>query len=297
MFDWTDLQYFLAVARQGSTLAAARAMSKSQSTVHRRLGELESKLGRPLVKRHPTGYQLTPFGISMLPYAEEVERAVMLFQQHQASVERGEVGVIRLTCPEPIMFRITQSALLDRFHTRHPDLRVEFVMSDTYLDLAKGDADVALRSGDTDDGGLVGRRIADSIWAVYASQSFLEANGKPAAIGEIAKFPIAGLDETMAGHRLVQWLAEVAPHAVITSRNKSIYGLVYAIKSGLGLGALPVALGNAEPDLVQILGPIPELTRAWRILAHPDLRKTPRVSAFFDFIASEIEALKPILSG
>ncbi|MHB1109311.1 MAG: LysR family transcriptional regulator [Devosia sp.] len=297
MFDWTDLQYFLAVARQGSTLAAARAMSKSQSTVHRRLGELESKLGRPLVKRHPTGYQLTPFGISMLPYAEEVERAVMLFQQHQASVERGEVGVIRLTCPEPIMFRITQSALLDRFHTRHPDLRVEFVMSDTYLDLAKGDADVALRSGDTDDGGLVGRRIADSIWAVYASQSFLEANGKPAAIGEIAKFPIAGLDETMAGHRLVQWLAEVASHAVITSRNKSIYGLVYAIKSGLGLGALPVALGNAEPDLVQILGPIPELTRAWRILAHPDLRKTPRVSAFFDFIASEIEALKPILSG
>jgi DNA-binding transcriptional LysR family regulator len=297
MIDWNDLKYFLAVARQGSTLAAARAISKSQSTVHRRLGALESQFGRALVKRHPTGYQLTAFGISMLPYAEEVERAVMLLEQRQASVERGEVGVIRLTCPEPIMFRITQSGLLDRFHMRHPDLRVEFVMSDSYLDLAKGDADVAFRSGDTDDGQLVGRKIADSIWAVYSSKSFLEANGKPATIGDIADFPIAGLDETMVGHRLAQWLAVVAPHAVITSRNKSILGLVYAIKSGLGLGALPVALGNAEPDLVQILGPIPELTRAWRILAHPDLRKTPRVSAFFDFIAGEIEALKPILSG
>jgi hypothetical protein len=106
---------------------------------------------------------------------------------------------------------IYESGLLDRFHTRHPDLRVEFVMSDTYLDLAKGNADIALRSGDTDDGVLVGLKIADSIWAIYASQSVLKANGKPATIGDLANFPIAELDETMAAHRLSQWLAEVAP--------------------------------------------------------------------------------------
>jgi DNA-binding transcriptional LysR family regulator len=86
MFDWNDLRYFLAVARQGSTLAAARAIPKSQSTVHRRLEALEASLERPLVKRHPSGYRLTPFGIAMLPYAEEVERAVAIFEQHQASL-------------------------------------------------------------------------------------------------------------------------------------------------------------------------------------------------------------------
>jgi DNA-binding transcriptional LysR family regulator len=79
MLDWNDLRYFLAVARHGSTLAAARAINKSQSTVHRRLDELEAQLGRPLVKRHPTGYQLTPFGLSMLPFAEEVEQSVLRF--------------------------------------------------------------------------------------------------------------------------------------------------------------------------------------------------------------------------
>ncbi len=297
MLDWNDLRYFLAVARHGSTLAAARAINKSQSTVHRRLDELEGQLGRPLVKRHPTGYQLTPFGLSMLPFAEEVEQSVLRFEHHQASVERDEVGVVRLTCPEPIMASMIRAGLIERFQARFPNLRVEFVMSDKYLDLAKGDADVALRSGDTDDDVLVGRKIADSIWAVYASQAFIDRHGKPESIGDIGKFPIAGLDESMSGHRLSKWLTEVAPHGTIASRNNSMLGMVQAIRSGLGLGALPTALGDKDPELVRILGPIPELTRPWRILAHPDMRKTPRVAAFFEFIASETDALKPILTG
>jgi DNA-binding transcriptional LysR family regulator len=52
------------------------------------------------------------------------------------------------------------------------------VTSDRYLDLSKGEADVAFRSGDTDDD-LVGRKIADSIWAVYASRAYIERPGNP----------------------------------------------------------------------------------------------------------------------
>src|SRR6185295_12498279 len=61
MFDWNDLKYFVAVARHGSTLAAARALQVDQSTVQRRLAALERGLGAPLVKRHPHGYRLTEF--------------------------------------------------------------------------------------------------------------------------------------------------------------------------------------------------------------------------------------------
>jgi len=74
-------------------------------------------------------------------------------------------------------------------------------------------------------------------------------------------------------------------------------GLVYAAKSGIGLAPLPTALGDSEPDLVRVLGPIPELTRIWRILAHPDVRRAPRVAALFDFMVQEIETLRPILTG
>ena len=64
-----------------------------------------------------------------------------------------------------------------------------------------------------------------------------------------------------------------------------------------GIGPLPVALGDAEADLVRVLGPIPELTRSWRILTQPDLRRVPRIAAFFDFIVHHREALRPILTG
>jgi DNA-binding transcriptional LysR family regulator len=202
-----------------------------------------------------------------------------------------------VACPEPIVYRITQSSLLDRFKARHPELRVEFVMSDKYVDLAKGEADVALRSGDTDDNVLVGRKIADSLWAVYASRAYISRQGQPASVADLNHHAIVGLDETMAKHRAATWLAQVAPDATIVARNNSILGLIYAVKSGIGIAPLPTALGDAEEDLVRVLGPIPELARSWRLLTHPDLRKTPRVAAFFEFIAGEIEAMRPILTG
>jgi len=297
MFDWNDLRYFLAVARHHSTLAAGRALKLSQSTVQRRLAELERRIGRQLVKRHPTGYRLTELGEEMLPYAERVEQAVLAFGQHLDAAKRDVLGVIRVTCPEPLVYRITQSSLLDRFHARYPGLRVEFVMSDKYLDLAKGEADVALRSGDTTDDELVGRRIADSLWAIYASRKYIERHGRPERVEDLERHSLVGFDETMANHRAAKWLREVAPHAKIVARNNSVLGVVYAVKSGVGIAPLPTALGDAEEDLVRVLGPVPELTRIWRLLAHPDLRRTPRVSAFFDFITGELEALKPILTG
>ena len=297
MFDWDDLRYFLAVARQGSTIAAGRALQVNQSTVHRRLTVLEHRIGRPLVKRHPTGYRLTELGEVMVAYAEGVEQAVQAFEQQLEAMRRDAVGVVRVTCPEPIIYRITQSSLLDRFHARYPGIRVEFVMSDKYLDLAKGEVDVALRSGDTDDNELVGRKIADSIWAVYASRTYVEQHGRPGRVEDLERHPLVGFDETMANHRASKWLRQVAPGGKIVARNDSVLGLVYAAKAGMGVAPLPTALGDAEADLVRVLGPIPELARIWRLLTTAELRHTPRVAAFFDFIVEEIDTLKPILTG
>lgn len=296
MFDWNDLKYLLAVARHRSTIAAGKALGISQSTVHRRLSELGRQLGRPLVTRRPTGYRLTEFGEELLPYAERIEAAVTDFERGVTDSARDLTGVIRVTCPEPIVYRMMQSMLIDRFHARHPKLRVEFVTSDRYLDLSKGEVDVAFRSGDTDDE-LVGRKIADSIWAVYASRGYVERHGKPERVDDLSRHPLVGFDDTLSQHRTATWLRNVAPEARMAARNNSVLGLVSAVKSGVGLGPLPTALGDAEPDLMRVLGPIPELSRSWRLLTHPDLRRTPRISAFFDFIIEERESVKSILTG
>ena len=296
-FDWDDLRHLLAVARHGSTLAAGRALGLDQSTVQRRLAELERRIGQPLVKRQQSGYRLTEFGLALLPFAEGVELAVAAFEQQIATAAAEVAGVIRVTCPEPIVYRITQSSLLDRFKERHPALQVHFVMSDRYIDLSKGEADVALRSGDTDDGALVGRKIGDSIWAVYASRAYIERNGRPQRVEDLASHALVGFDDTMAKHRLSTWLHKVAPHATLVARSNSVLGLVYSAKAGVGVAPLPVALGDAEPDLVRVIEPVAELSRVWRILTTAELRHTRRVAAFFDFIVDEIEVLRPIITG
>ncbi|MBK6568440.1 LysR family transcriptional regulator [Candidatus Aalborgicola defluviihabitans] len=297
MLDWNDLKYLLAVARHQGTAAASRALGVNQSTVQRRLVELERNLGQPLVQRHSTGYRLTSFGEQLLPLAQQVEQAVVALTQHVENFLRDVTGVVRVTCPEPLVYRISNSTLLDRFRSRYPALQVEFVTSDRYLDFAKGEVDIALRSGDTDDNALVGRKVGDSLWAVYASPKYIARRGRPDSVEELERHDWVGFDDTMAQHRAASWLAQVAPKAHFVARNNSVLGLVYSAKAGIGLAALPTALGDAEPDLVRVLGPIPELARIWRVLTTPELRHTPRVAALFDFLVDEVEALRPIITG
>jgi DNA-binding transcriptional LysR family regulator len=297
MFDWNDLKFLLAVGRHQSTTAASRALGVNQSTVQRRLVELERCIGQALVKRHPTGYRLTALGEQLLPLAQQVEHAAAAFVQHIEVFQREVTGVVRVTCPEPLVYRISNSTLLDRFRIKYPGLQVDFVISDKYLDIAKGDVDIALRSGDTEDNALVGRKVGDSLWAVYASPKYVARRGQPDRTEDLSLHDWVGFDESMAEHRAAKWLRDVAPHAHFVARNNSILGLVYSAKAGIGLAPLPTALGDAEPDLLRVFGPVPELSRIWRVLTTPELRRTPRVAALFDFLIDEVDALRPIITG
>jgi DNA-binding transcriptional LysR family regulator len=171
-------------------------------------------------------------------------------------------------------------------------LKVEFVASDRYLDLLKGEADVALRSGDTDDA-LVGRAVAESVWGLYASAAYIERHGRPETLSDLSRHAVVALDESMADHRLMQWLKLVAPEADVVSRSSSILGLVQSAKSGVGVAPLPMSIAE-EAGLIEIIAPIQELARTWKLLTHPALRDAPRVAALFEFIAGEKASMKTI---
>jgi DNA-binding transcriptional LysR family regulator len=297
MFDWNDLKYLLAVSRHQSTTAASRALEVNQSTVQRRLVELEKCLGQALVQRQNTGYKITAFGERLIPLAQQVEQAVAALTLQVQTFQREVSGVVKMTCPEPIVLRITQSHLLDRFNERYPDLKVKFVISDKYLDFAKGEVDIALRSGDNEDGTLVGRMVGESLWAVYASRKYIERRGQPNSESDFEKHEWIGLDETMAKHRASVWLQSAGLQSCVIARNNSMLGLVNSAKAGIGLAPLPTALGDSESDLVRVLGPIPAMTRLWRVLTTPELRHTPRVAALFDYLVDEVDTLRPIITG
>ncbi len=297
MFEWDDLRHLIAVSRHGSTLAAARALGVNQSTVHRRLLNLERCVGLSLVKRHPTGYRLSELGEGLIDEVMAVEAAAGQLVRKIDTLKLDLKGTIRLTCPEPTVSRIAASGLLDRFHALYPGLAVEFVTSDRYLDLAKGEADVAFRSGEPVDDRLVGRKICDSVWAVYASQTYVQRHGRPASLHDLSAHVLIGFDGIMQNHRVAQWLPRVVPDARIASRQSSMLGVLSSVKAGVGVAPLPTTLGDAEPTLVQVLPPVPELTRAWYLLTPPDLRKSPRIAAFVDFVLDDVSALRSALVG
>jgi DNA-binding transcriptional LysR family regulator len=297
MLDWNDLRYLLSVVRQGSTLAAARALGVNQSTVHRRIAELERQMGLRLVHRHPTGYRLTEMGEQLLPALADVEESIAKLQRTVLGMKHDLTGTVRLTCPEPVLSRIVASGFVDRFHDRYSGLRIDFIISDRYFDLANGDADVAFRSGEASDERLVGRKIAESTWAVYASRDYVKRRGHPHSIEDLLQHDLIGFDGVMENHRATQWLASTLPGARVAARNNSVLGVVAAVKSGLGVAPLPTPIGDAEGEFIQVLPPVQALARAWYLLCHPDQRATPRISAFIDFVIEELPVLRKVLGG
>jgi DNA-binding transcriptional LysR family regulator len=94
---------------------------------------------------------------------------------------------------------------------------------------------------------VVGRKIGDSMWAVYASRAYIERHGQPAGIEDLASHALVGLDDTMARHRIAQWLRNVAPDAPLAARSSSVLGLIYSVKAGIGIG--PLSLSPCGPSL------------------------------------------------
>ena len=296
MFDWNDIKYFMAVAQNKSTIAAARELSVSQTTVQRRIADLEQSLGKKLVSRHPEGYRLTDEGEALLPFAERLGVAAAELERHVKARAKDMAGIIRVTFPEPIVQMLLKSNLIGRFNEIYPNLAVQFITSDRYLDILKGEADIALRSGDTDEE-LIGRKVGESVWAVFASKDYIAAHGRPHTLEDLNNHAFVAFDAVHVPHRSLDWMKRVAPNARIVMTYNSVLGLVGGVKSGAGIGPLPKPLGNRDADLVCVLDSIPELQRDWRILAHPDLRHTPRIAAFFDFIVENRQEVSAILNS
>jgi DNA-binding transcriptional LysR family regulator len=299
MFAWDDLKHFLAFAREGSIIAAAKRQRVNQSTVQRRLAELEDRLGRSLIERHLGGYRLTELGRELLPYAERIEGAVTAFERYLASCDSELSGAVRVTCTATVGDRLGRSNLFDAFHARFPGLRIELVLSDRFVDLSKMEADIAIRSQGRalEDETLVGRKIAEGRWGVFASRSYIERHGQPRSAAELTNHFTVQFDGAIENHSAARWLRSNAPRAAVTACGESFAALVLAVKCGAAVAPLPFALGDVEKELVCVINDIPELVSHFYLLVHRDMQRQRRVRAFFDFVVSEIKAFRSVLSG
>src|SRR5262245_962461 len=294
-FAWDDLRHFLAFARAGSMQAAARALGVNQSTVQRRIVDLEESVGHRLVERHLGSYRLTELGEKLRPAAEGVETAVASFERHLAACDKGLTGTVRVTCGSSLASCLRQTPLIDAFHARYPGLRVELVISERFLDLSKGEADIAIRLGEPSDEALVGRKIADASWAVYAGRTYVERYGRPRDMEDLNQHVIVGCDGPIKDYPGPRRLRSLAPHATITTRSDHWQGVMLALKAGAGLVPMPRWQGDSESEIVRVIDDI-GLVLPFYLVMHRDMQHTPRVRAFADFVASEIKSFRALFS-
>lgn len=287
MLDWNDLRYFLSVARTGSTLSASKQLKVSQSTVSRRITALEEQIGIKLFVRKPSGYDLTPRGKSVLPAAESVEAAILTFSDGVEAETRRLSGTVRLSTVESAAnaWIIPAVGLL---RERHPEIRMEILTSDQYVDLARGEADVAVRFGPrpTQDT-LIVRHLLDMLESFYASEALVEEFGMPADYGDLAKFPlVASTDIQSITNR---WINQHVADAEITQRASSISSIIASVRSGLGAAILPCMMGDDIPGLVRLLPPIEELTTPGWMVTTDQARRQPHIRAVIDLVVEQIQ--------
>ena len=299
MFEWSDLRHFLAVAKSGSTLSAAKILGVNQTTVARRIAALEEALGERLFDKTAGGYRLTELGAAMVQSAERVEMEVEAFSRMVAQRSRKLLGMIRVTTND-MLADCLLTPWLREFTQRFPVVQVETIITDRQMDLSRGEADIALRAATLSSGpmgdNVVVRRLATGKWGVYASKAYVADNGLPTDPDELAAHPIIAGSGELARFDPAFMKQVRAKGAVIRQASSSILNIAGAIKSGLGCGPLPCVLGELDPEL-QLCFLFDEADFALLLMTREEMRNLPHVRAFNDFIASRTSALRHMIEG
>lgn len=283
-YDWNDLRAFLAIARNGSAMGAAKALGVNQTTVVRRLEALEQALGMKLVDRDQGGSRVTEVGRSVLADAEQVEAAAEKLARSVALHHRGVTGSVRVTCSEMVANLLVAPALVE-FRKAYPDITVELVITDAMLDLKTGEADVAIRGGFAlADSDLIARKVSDDDFGLYCSVSYAQAHGLPASLDALKDHALIVGEGVMIHMPGMDWMMRHASGAEVACRSSTMTNLIASIQAGLGIGPAPCLVADADPGLVQVHGAIEEARAATWVLTRRELKDTPRVRAFIDFI-------------
>jgi DNA-binding transcriptional LysR family regulator len=141
---WSEVELFLAIAEAGSLSAAARRLRVTQPTVSRRLAELEASLGEPLFARRVEGATLTPFGERLVEPARRMAEWSAEVDRAADRAETSPRGVVRVTAPPGVAFDFL-APFAAELAVALPEVRLEVVSTIQYLDLARREADLALR--------------------------------------------------------------------------------------------------------------------------------------------------------
>lgn len=280
--SWDDLRVVLAIGQTGSLTQAARALGLTQPSVGRRLDRLEAAVGVQLVRRTSQGCTLSPRGAALLPLLEQMQQAADGIARIARSAQHELSGTVRIASGDlPLRYLARR---LPALLAEAPQLRLELVAGAAFVSLERGDADLAVRNeaprGDT----WVSHRLHTVDFGIYATPGFVAAHPEVLT----APFPRDGpwigfVDDAVRSARWLRSRIERAPDLALSN---SLL-ILEAAAQGAGLALLPLYIGDDEPRLTRLAGPVDDLDFESVLVVHPSARRLPRVR----WVASRLRRL------
>ena len=280
--NWDDVRIFLAVARSGQILGAARSLGLNHATVARRLTALEAALGSKLFTRKTNGTELSGAGERFLAHAENMESA-MLAASEAAGTDSLNEGTVRVGAPDGFGVAFL-APRLGKLAERHRGLRIELVPVPRSFSLSRREADIAVTLERPREGRLVARKLTDYRLGLYAARSYLENHAAPQKLDELADHLLVGYVDDLLYTASLDYTAEFLKGWHSSLAVSSAMGQTEAVRAGAGIGILHAFMARRDPDLVPVL-PQHVLTRSYWTVVHEDLRSIRRVSAVAEFLS------------
>ncbi len=286
--DWDHCRSFLAVMREGSLSAAARVLQLTQPTLGRHVAELEAALGAKLFTRSPHGLSPTAAARDLVPHAETMASACEALARAATGEVDAQKGTVRLTASEFMGVEVLPP-ILARFCAKHPDIRIELIVSDRQQDILRREADVAVRMVRPRQAALVARRLGRIAIGLFAHRSYVERRGLPASMRELRGHAIIGFDRDDRAFRAVGATLRLDRDAFAFRCDSDIAQLA-ALRAGLGIGGCQVPLAALDRDLVPVLASEFAFGLDMWLVMHEDLRGSRRVRLLYDHLAVELSA-------
>ena len=283
--NWHDLRYLLAANRENSFAGAARQLGVNETTVARRIVEMETKIGAQLLERTRSGLHPTEAGLIATQSAENVEIEIQKMCSTISGSDQIVAGLVRVTAVPLIVNRVLVPAL-PQLLSKYPQLKVELIAEAKDLSPTRRETDIALRFGKPGrESRAVFRQLGVLRYAVYQS---LE-NPSPATSWIQYENRMNSLPQQ-------RWIDQYLkknkyPSPVMTASDAE--AVIRGITAGLGRSLLPCAIADREPDLARVEEVEIDLSRELWLMVHTDLRYLARIKVvmkWLDFVITELAA-------
>jgi DNA-binding transcriptional LysR family regulator len=279
-----DTQTILALVRAGTLAEAAQRLGIDASTIFRSVQRIERGVGQRLFERSRTGYRPTPLGLQLARHAERIESELDAARSTVQASSDHVAGAVHITTTDTVLYGLVLPALRD-LAALHPSLAVELSATNSLASLTKRDADIAVRATKRPPEHLVGKHVGPLQIAVFAAKARGLRSGDA---DTLARCDWVAPDGSLGNHPSVAWRKRHVPCVEPRYRTNSVMAVMEMVARDFGIGIFPVFLARGRDDLVQLTPPLDEGESQLWVLAHPEARHLPHVSAVFTHLAARL---------